>query len=40
MRAQGCVNVKTELIKNSVHYVFQEQPAAVAALIERYASLQ
>jgi pimeloyl-ACP methyl ester carboxylesterase len=40
MRAQGCANVKTELIKNSVHYVFQEQPAAVAALIERYASLQ
>lgn len=40
VRAKGCANVKTELVKNSVHYVFQEQPAAVAALIERYASLR
>ena len=39
MRARGCTNVHTEFIKNSVHYVAQEQPTAVADLIERYASL-
>jgi pimeloyl-ACP methyl ester carboxylesterase len=39
MRKHGCTNVRTELIKNSAHYVAQEQPAAVTALIERYASL-
>jgi len=37
MRAHGCTNVKTEIVKASAHYVVEEQPAAVAELIERYA---
>jgi pimeloyl-ACP methyl ester carboxylesterase len=39
LRDHGCANVKIEVIKNSVHYVVEEQPEAVAQLIERYASL-
>ena len=39
LRGHGCANVKIEVIKNSVHYVADEQPEAVAQLIERYASL-
>jgi pimeloyl-ACP methyl ester carboxylesterase len=39
LRAHGCANVKIEVIKNSVHYVADEQPEAVARLIEQYASL-
>jgi pimeloyl-ACP methyl ester carboxylesterase len=39
LRAHGCANVKVEVIQNSVHYVVDEQPEAVAELIERYASL-
>lgn len=39
LRDHGCANVKLEIIKNSVHYVADEQPEAVAQLIERYASL-
>jgi pimeloyl-ACP methyl ester carboxylesterase len=39
LRAHGCGNVKVEVIKNSVHYVVDEQPDAVAELIKRYASL-
>ena len=39
LRAHGCANVKTEVIQGSSHYVADEQPAAVAELIERYASL-
>jgi len=39
LRDHGCTNVKIEVIKNSVHYVADEQPDAVAQLIERYASL-
>jgi pimeloyl-ACP methyl ester carboxylesterase len=39
LQAHGCANVKMEVIKNSVHYVVDEQPDAVAELIERYASL-
>jgi len=39
LRDHGCANVKIEVIKNSVHYVAEEQPEAVAELIERYASL-
>lgn len=39
LRDHGCANVKIEVIKNSVHYVVDEQPEAVAQLIERYASL-
>jgi pimeloyl-ACP methyl ester carboxylesterase len=38
LRAHGCANVKIEVIENSVHYVTDEQPDAVAQLIERYAS--
>ena len=39
LRDHGCANVKIEVIKNSVHYVADEQPEAVAQLVERYASL-
>jgi pimeloyl-ACP methyl ester carboxylesterase len=39
LRDHGCANVKIEVIKNSVHYVADEQPDAVTQLIERYASL-
>lgn len=39
LRDHGCAKVKIEVIKNSVHYVADEQPDAVAQLIERYASL-
>jgi pimeloyl-ACP methyl ester carboxylesterase len=38
MRAHGCKNVSTEVIKRSSHYVAEEQPEAVGELIERYAS--
>ncbi len=37
LRAHGCASVKVEVIKNSVHYVADEQPNAVAELIARYA---
>jgi pimeloyl-ACP methyl ester carboxylesterase len=37
LRDHGCANVKIEVIKNSVHFVVDEQPEAVAQLIERYA---
>lgn len=39
LRDHGCVNLKIEVIKNSVHYVVDEQAEAVADLIQRYASL-
>lgn len=39
LRAHGCTNVKIEVIQSSVHYVADEQPEAVAELIERDASL-
>jgi pimeloyl-ACP methyl ester carboxylesterase len=39
MRAHGCKNVIIETIKDSKHYVADEQPEIVAELIERYASL-
>jgi pimeloyl-ACP methyl ester carboxylesterase len=39
LREHGCANVKIEVIKNGAHYVADEQPEAVAQLIERYASL-
>jgi pimeloyl-ACP methyl ester carboxylesterase len=38
LRDHGCANVKIEAIKNGAHYVAEEQPEAVAELIERYAS--
>lgn len=37
-RAHGWTNVTTETIPNSSHYVLDEQPDAVARLIERHAS--
>ena len=39
LRANGCIRVGTGLIRGSVHYVVEDQPEAVADLIERYASL-
>jgi pimeloyl-ACP methyl ester carboxylesterase len=39
LRAHGCRNVKTEIIRGSAHFVVNEQPEIVAGLIERYASL-
>jgi pimeloyl-ACP methyl ester carboxylesterase len=38
LRSHGCANVTIETIKNSGHYVVDEQPQRVAWLIERYAS--
>ena len=40
LRDHGCANVKIEVIKNSVHYVADEQTEALAQLIERYASFR
>ena len=37
LQAHGCANVKVEVVKDSMHYVVDEQPEAVAELIERYA---
>jgi pimeloyl-ACP methyl ester carboxylesterase len=38
LRAHGCSNVKSEIIKDCAHWVVNEQPAIVAELIERHAS--
>jgi pimeloyl-ACP methyl ester carboxylesterase len=38
LRNYGWSNVKTELVKNSGQYVVDDQPEALAGLIERYAS--
>jgi len=38
LREHGCSNVKTEVIKDSVHYVADEQPGTVAQLVEQYAT--
>ena len=38
LRAHRCGNISVEVIKNGGHYLADEQPEAVAALIERYAS--
>lgn len=38
IRQKGCRNVQVEIIKNARHYVADEQPDAVAALIEKYAA--
>ncbi len=40
IRKNGCRNVKTEIMKNAAHYVADEQPEAVAELIERYALIK
>jgi hypothetical protein len=39
LRTYGWSNVTTELIKNSGHYLTDEEPRIVAELIERCASL-
>ena len=39
LRTRGWTDVSVELIENSGHYVADEQPEALAALIERYASM-
>jgi pimeloyl-ACP methyl ester carboxylesterase len=39
LRANGCTHVETGQIRGSVHYVVEDQPEAVADLIEQYASL-
>jgi pimeloyl-ACP methyl ester carboxylesterase len=38
LKKLGCVNVTVETINNSAHFVADEQPAQVTALIERYAA--
>jgi pimeloyl-ACP methyl ester carboxylesterase len=38
MRAHGYINLKTEIVKDSAHYIFEEQPDLAAGLIEKYAS--
>jgi hypothetical protein len=38
LRVHECAKVKIGVINNSVHYQVDEQPEAVAELIERYAS--
>ena len=40
IRKNGCRNVKTEIIVNAAHYVADEQPEAIAELIERHASIK
>jgi hypothetical protein len=35
--ANGCAHVETGLIRGTVHYVVEDQPEAVADLIQRYA---
>jgi pimeloyl-ACP methyl ester carboxylesterase len=35
---RGCTNVTVEMIKDSGHWVIDEQPDAVATLIERHAA--
>jgi pimeloyl-ACP methyl ester carboxylesterase len=39
LRTYGWTNVDVEIIEDSGHYVADEQPDAVAALIERYAAM-
>jgi pimeloyl-ACP methyl ester carboxylesterase len=39
LRANGCSQVETAIIPDSVHYVVGEQPDKVADLIERHASM-
>lgn len=37
LQKHGCTNVTVEIIKNSGHFVSEEQPEAVVKLIEQYA---
>lgn len=38
LRKHGCANVTVEVVKDSGHWVVEEQPEIVVELIERYAS--
>jgi pimeloyl-ACP methyl ester carboxylesterase len=38
LRALGCMQVETGTIPGAVHYVVEDQPEEVAALIEEHAS--
>ena len=38
LRQHGCTNVIVEVVKDSGHWVVDEQPDIVGELIERYAS--
>jgi pimeloyl-ACP methyl ester carboxylesterase len=38
LKEHGCTRVSVEVIKNSGHWVVDEQPERVAELIERYAA--
>ncbi len=38
MRGHGCSNVRTVMIEGSAHYIAEEQPVALLALISKYAS--
>ena len=38
LRQHGCTNVTVEVVKDSGHWVVDEQPDSVAELIERHAS--
>jgi len=40
LKKKGCKNVQTEIVKNAAHYLADEQPDAVAALIEKYATVK
>ncbi len=40
LRAKGCRNVQTEIVKNARHYLFDEQPEAMAEMIEKYAEVK
>lgn len=39
LRANGCRHVETGLIPGAVHYIVEDQPERVTALIERYAAI-
>lgn len=38
IRKKGCKNVQVEIVKNAAHYIADEQPDALAALVEKYAA--
>jgi pimeloyl-ACP methyl ester carboxylesterase len=38
LRQHGCTNVTVEIVKDSGHWVVDEQPDTTAQLIERHAS--
>jgi pimeloyl-ACP methyl ester carboxylesterase len=40
LRRLGCRNVTTELVRDSGHYVPEEQPDTLAALLERHAAVR